>query len=241
MQITNASDLVEDSLEILDGAERTDAEFQSAAGALYAFESNYESTATYFRSMEILERRGYFATLPLEDHPDSEEIDISEDSSVSPVLREPAEEWNEGENPVVGYAAEGTLYVEKGGELWERLCDEGVLDSEDATAPEEVSLYRAVAQIVESADAQGELDLVLRWYVVLGFHIAFHAGDEEAERELLERLQADADIGRIRAVVEGIDGLEMKLHHPERNLDPPPAALRKSHPVLKWWYALLEG
>ncbi|MFB6350868.1 MAG: hypothetical protein ABEN55_04755, partial [Bradymonadaceae bacterium] len=128
-------------------------------------------------------------------------------------------------------------YVERGAELWEELVEAGELSGEAAEMPESVSLYEAVADIAETAEQTDDLDLMLRWYVALGFHLGMEAGEDEDA--LLEELQQDADVQRFRRQIADIEDLEMKLHHPSRKLDLPPPPLREAHPVLEWWFKLV--
>lgn len=240
MDVPDAADLVEDSIRTLDEASLTDAEFQGDVERLYEFQSEYESRPTYFRIMELLERRGSFLSVSLEDHPDYDEhrdvFDEMETTSVSPVFRDPGEEWSEEDNPVVGYSAAGDLYVERGGELWERLVDREVLEGDETDPPAERSLFRAVRDVVEVAEREGDVDLLLRWYVTLGFHLGFHVDEEDEDEELVERLREDPDLRAVRETVADIEDLELKLAHPERGLEVPPPALREAHEVLSWWY-----
>ena len=240
MNIPDASDLVEDSLRLYDEADVSDADFQAVARQLYDFESHYRSRATFFRLMDVLTRRGYFLVVPVPDHPRYEEehepFDSLDPGSVSPILREPGKSWDEETNPVVAYAKADDLHVERGSELFEELVDAEVLTGDEATVPDEISLYAAVAEVCEAAD--GDLDLVLRWYAALGFHLGMESGEDEDV--LLEELQHDSDVARIREIVGGIDDLEMKLAHPSRDeIDVPPPPLREAHPVLKWWFELV--
>jgi len=238
MDIPDASDLVEDSLRTLDEAGVSDAEFRAAASTLYEFESEYESRPTFFRMMDVHERRGYFLTLPVDDHPrygeHREHLDSIDPGTVSPVLRHPSETWDGETNPVVGYANSEDLYVERGSELFDELIEAGQLTDEEGVSPDGRSLYAAVADVAEAAD---DLDLVLRWYAALGFHLGMES--EEDEDELLAELKDDPDVERFRRIVADIDDLEMKLHHPGRELDIPPPPLREAHPVLKWWFELM--
>lgn len=240
MDVPDAADLIEDSVRALDEASLTDPAFQGDVSVLYEFQSQYESRPTYFRVMEVLERRGYFVTLPLEDHPDYDEdaeaFGERNAASVSPVLRRPGDEWSEEENPVVGYEADGELYLERGGELWERCVAEGLVEGEEAEPPEERTLFRAVRDVVEVADREDDLDLMLRWYVAVGFHLGFRVDDEGEEEAALEELRSDPNLGAIRECVEEIEDLELKLAHPDRGLEVPPPALREAHEVLSWWY-----
>ncbi|MFB6372414.1 MAG: hypothetical protein ABEN55_04760, partial [Bradymonadaceae bacterium] len=99
--------MVEDSLRRLDEAGGADETFRAIARRLYTFEDAYESRATYFRMMDVLERRGYFVVVPVPDHPryeaHREHFDSIDPGSISPVFREPSGEWDEEENPVVGF------------------------------------------------------------------------------------------------------------------------------------------
>jgi len=239
MQVPDAADLVEDSVRVLDEAPLTDAEFWGDVERLYDFHDEYETRPTYFRVMELLERRGYFLTVPLKDHPGYEEhreaFEAFDPASVSPVLRRPGADWSEEDNPVVGYAADGELYVARGGELWEELVGAGRLEGDEAEPPQERSLPRAVRDVVEAADRGDEPDSMLRWYVTLGFHLGFRAAEGE-EEELVEELRADADLTWIRERVGAVENLEFELAHPERGLEVPPPALREAHAVLSWWY-----
>lgn len=240
MNVPDAADLIEDSIRRLDEAPLTDAEFHGDARRLYAFQSEYEKRPTYFRVMELLERRDYFLTVSLEEHPDFEEFEESFDqmdaTTISPVLRDPEDDWEEEDNPVVGYAADGRLYVERGGELWERLVDVGALEGDDTERPADRSLYRAVRDVLDVAARREDLDLLLRWYVTLGFHLGLEMKGEGDEEERLEQLRDDPDLAAIRSKVADIEDLELKLAHPERGLEVPPPALREAHAVLSWWY-----
>ena len=238
MNIPNASDLVEDSLRILDEAELSDAEFRAAASALYAFESNYESRGTFFRVMDTLERRGYFATVPAVDHPRYDAYEQSFDEvrpgAIAPLLRNPRREWSEEDNPVVGYVKDETLYAEHDSELWKELAEAGEIDAGETP---ERDLFWTAAEVCEAADEQGESDLIMRWYAALGFHFGMESGEDE--EALLEELESNPDLERLRSVVAEIEDLEMKLLHPERDLAVPPPPLREAHPVLKWWFDLV--
>ena len=241
MDTPDIADLVEDSLRLLDEAGITDQQFRSAAAALYDFESGYVSQATYFRGMGTLLDHGYFAEVPIEEHPDWEEkaeaIGPEQAGSIEPIFREPDAEWDEDDNPIVAYLQDETMYVESGTELWERLVDAGAITDEAAEPLEPKTLYAAAADVCEMADEAGKQELILRWYVALGFHVGMDLeGDED---QLLADLQSDPDVGRLRRVVSGIDDLEMTLAHPKHKLDVPPRPLLDAHPILGWWYDLL--
>lgn len=237
MNIPNAADLVEASLRALDESEVSEADFRGCARALYRFQDQYESRPTFFRVMGLLERRNYFATVPMEEHPDFEEhedhFESSDTSAIEPVFRHPSQEWSEEDNPIVGFSHEGELYLESGTELWREVVDAGTLEGPAAEEPEALSLFDAVAQVVELADRNDDIDLVLRWYAALGFHLGMNVDAD------LDQLEDEPGLHRIRRAVGGIDDLEMKLAHPKRDLDVPPPPLREQHPVLGWWYDIL--
>ncbi len=241
MKITNAADIVEDSLRLLDDASVGDQTFRAVARRLYEFAGHYESRATFFRMMEVLVDRGYFLVVDVEKHPRYEEhreaLESPGRSSVSPVFRDPSAEGDEETNPVVGYETDGELYVERGGELFDELAEAGVLEGEEAEPPGDETLFGAVAAVCEEAAAADEMDLVLRWYATLGFHLGMQAGDDEDE--WLEAIDEDPDAARIREIVAQVDDLELELENPKRGLDLPPKPLREAHPVLGRWFDLL--
>jgi hypothetical protein len=241
MKITNAADIVEDSLRLLDEVSVDDQTFRSVARQLYEFSGHYESRATFFRMMDVLVDRGYFVVVPVEKHPGYEEYREALESpgreSVSPVFRDPSGEGDEETNPVVGYETDGELYVERGGELFDELVEAEVLGGEEAAPPGEETLFGAVAAVCEEAEQSGEMDLVLRWYATLGFHLGMQAGDEEDA--WLEAIDEDPGAARIREIVAQVDDLELELANPKRGLDLPPKPLREAHPVLGRWFDLL--
>lgn len=241
MKITNAADIVEDSLRLLDEASVDDGTFRAVARQLYEFSGHYESRATFFRMIEELVDRGYFLVVPVEEHPRFEEhreaLESPGGSSVSPVFRDPSGEWDEETNPVVGYATDGELYVERGGELFDELVEAEVLEGEEAEPPGEETLFGVVAAVCEEAEQSGEMDLALRWYATLGFHLGMQAGDDEDE--WLEAIDEDPGAARIREIVAQVDDLELELANPKRGLDLPPKPLREAHPVLGRWFDLL--
>lgn len=241
MNIHNVTDLVEDSIRLLDEWDEPgfgDDDFCADVRTLFDFQRQYSTSVTYFRVMNVLVRRGYFLEVPLEDHPDWEDhSDVLEDfepDSISPVFERPAEEWDEQENPVVAYARDTDLYVRAGTELAERLVESGAVEKDEAELPEAAPLMKAVADTCEAAVAQKDEDTLLLWYTNLSFHFALH-GDADTDAQLQE-LKADADLGRIRELVGRFDDLEMKLGHPECPAEAPPYPIRQKHPVLKWWY-----
>lgn len=241
MSMPNVSDLVENSLERIDQTVGDDADFWGAAARLYEFEQQYSERPTYFRLMDLLERRGYFLTVPVSDHPDYEEhretLERDEPTSVTPILRDPGSSWDEETNPVVAYRRDGDLYVERGGELWEALVDAGTLAGEEAQPPADTSLHEAVARVVDAAAEEGDEQLMSKWYAALGFYLAMEAGEDDAE--FLERLRDDEALKRIRERVDRVDDLELTLGHPDVEVDLPPPPVRDAHPVLNWWYDLL--
>jgi hypothetical protein len=240
MDVPDAADLVEDSIRALDEAELTDAAFHGDVAALYDFQSQYESRPTYFRIMEVLERRGYFVTIPLESHPDYDEsteaLQECDTASVSPVLRRPGGAWSEEQNPVVGYEVDGAIYIERWAELWERCVEAGIVEGVEAEPPEERSLFRAVRDILEVTDRGRDVDLMLRWYVAVGFDLGFRVDDADEEGAALEELRRNPHLEAIREQIGEVEDLELKLAHPDRGLEVPPPALREAHELLSWWY-----
>lgn len=236
MNSAKVTDVVEDSLRVLDEAGVSDADFRAAARALYGFQSNYQTRATYFRLMDVLERRGYFTKVPVDQHPrweDYQQALETSPESVAPLLRDPSKEWDADQNPVMGYVENDTLYAEVGTPLWDELAEAGAIDADSVDADPAKDLFWAVARVCQQADT----DLILRWYATLGFHLGMESGaDEDA---LLERLKSDPNVQQIRQAVAQIDNLELEIMHPERNLDVPPPPLRKAHPVLGWWFDLM--
>ena len=239
MNSAKVTDLVEDSLRLLDEAGVSDADFQTAARTLYGFQSTYQTRATYFRLMDVLERRGYFATVPVEEHPEWEEyrdeFDAAGPESIAPVFHDPSADWDADQNPVVAYLEDDTLYVQAGTELWEALVAASAIEQVEFDA--EKDIFWAVARVCREAESHGETDLILGWYATLGFHLGMESGADEDT--LLARLKSDPNVQQIRQTVAQIDNLELEIMHPERNLDVPPPPLRKAHPVLGWWFDLM--
>ncbi len=240
------SDLVESSLELVDRAGGvSDGVFREVAAALYGLEARYHHTSTVFRLREMLVRRGFLVEVPLEAHPEYDDVGESleaasrrDPSAPTPVLADPSSDWDSEDNPVVGYVIDETLVVEIGSDLWRDLREAGELeDASEVAPPEDESfdvLVDAVERVVEVAADAGEIDVLLGWYAALGYHLAQDAG--EAAIEEPAELMEDERLERVRSHASEVDDLGMKMADPSAPWDMPPKALREAHPFLGWWY-----
>lgn len=166
MSMHRIEDLVEETVHLIDTADLPAWQKRSILSNLFTLQSWYfDAGYTHFRVMEILLRYRFVYKINLASYPNIAAAVIFENET-----RGWVKDSDDNHTPL-GYAVtenEKTwLYLDAGGKLWQRLCEQGVLLGEDQQPPEKLPVPDLIHLVLKEAEQQQQPVLMEQWYALL--------------------------------------------------------------------------
>ncbi|QSQ17405.1 hypothetical protein [Myxococcus landrumensis] len=263
MSMHEIEDMVEGAVRLLDQrAAPGDSAPRSQFARLFAFQGDFDCSFTHFRVMDILLARRFTYQFDVADHPDhAARLEFFKGIQKFTYLHEPLEadtgDDEEEPSPVAGYIEPPHLYCDAGSPLWRRMVEAGKLKGPDAEPPVPLLLADVAHDVMRTAEAKGDLDLIAMWFN-LGPRILFadmftrqiRKGDFIARnpftgedvfasedtvargRFTLEELQAAPQAMQLRDLVLRTRALTVELAYDSR----PPEEFLAQSPTDAWWW-----
>ena len=202
---------------------------RSTIHSLYSFQERFDTQFTHFRLMEVLLSQKYAYRFEVGDHPSYDRCKgfFERDDSFYFVPNDPcAPDGSEA-----GYVDEGALYCDAGSDLWREFVAKGVLQGDDARAPELIPIGKVVQALLESVPPD-EHDLIGYWYKVWLEELL----SNQIAPGQISKLQKSKKLSSIRALVQKSKALQVEVSHRERT------DLEGDYPefdeFISWWFDL---
>jgi hypothetical protein len=153
-------------------ATEKDVDVRSMLFTLYGYQQLWDTGFTHFRLMDLLLEHRFAYRFSMGDHPLYERHKAALDAFVvaadfSELPLDPSRPWDEAMNPTAGYFEPPHLYCDAGSLLWDAFVQSGRLQGRDAVRPLLVDMPSLVLEIVRTAEAEGDTDLIAQWYPLM--------------------------------------------------------------------------
>lgn len=192
-------DWVEDCVRLVDEGAIDIAAKRRLFAALYHYQSHFDTSYTVFRVVDILIHNGYLALLPIDRHPDIEQL-----KAQLPAQNEngwlPAQASDPDGDMMYVFHRDGSaqFVVQWGTALWQRLADlELIYDPEDnEPVPALPNLILHLLQLAEKKDDQPLLqDIYLSWVNAI---LEYSLDDQDGISAHFRDWEKDATLQSIR-------------------------------------------
>lgn len=157
--------------------------------SLYEFQKMFDTGYTYFRVYDILKKYHYLISIPIDKHPDYEEL--------KPRIEEAKRNnetwfWLDNESLIKDIGKEDNgkplFHIVVGSSIWKKLVDSGVIEGEEKQGVTQLPWLDMVDIVVCSAKEQKNTDLSAQWYDTMIYLVSpdLEYCDEPTETDLLK-------------------------------------------------------